>query len=62
MLNGVLAAHAHATARRPTGVEASRKVRVNVCADGCPLILPQKVVHAPRALGEVAGEARERRP
>eukprot|EP00969_Alexandrium_andersonii_P168843 7462303-Alexandrium_andersonii.AAC.1 len=61
MLNSVMAAHVHATARRPAGMEAPRKVRVNVCADGGPLVLPRKAVRAPRAL-EVAGQAHERRP
>eukprot|EP00969_Alexandrium_andersonii_P206628 9128717-Alexandrium_andersonii.AAC.1 len=62
MLTCMLAARARAPARRPAGVEAPRKVRVNVRANGCALILPREVVDTPRALDEVPGEAHERNP
>eukprot|EP00969_Alexandrium_andersonii_P368510 15473060-Alexandrium_andersonii.AAC.1 len=62
MLNRVLAARAHATARRPEGVEAPRKVRVDIRANGRTLIMPWEVVDASRELDEASGEARESGP
>eukprot|EP00969_Alexandrium_andersonii_P129440 5720192-Alexandrium_andersonii.AAC.1 len=61
MLDCVLAAHAHAIARRPVGVKASRKIRVDVRADGHAITLPRKMVNASRALDEVSGKAHKRR-
>eukprot|EP00969_Alexandrium_andersonii_P055087 2427493-Alexandrium_andersonii.AAC.1 len=44
------------------GAQATRKVSVDIRAEGSPLILPQEVACAPRALDEVTGQARQRRP
>eukprot|EP00969_Alexandrium_andersonii_P036656 1606778-Alexandrium_andersonii.AAC.1 len=62
MLNGVLPAHAHASARRPSGSQAPGKVGVDECAEGGPLTLPRKVIDAPGPNHQVADQAGEGRP
>eukprot|EP00969_Alexandrium_andersonii_P050361 2210780-Alexandrium_andersonii.AAC.1 len=58
MRNRVLPARAHPSARGPAGTQTARKVSIDVRASSCH----GEVARAPRALDEVAGEARERRP
>eukprot|EP00969_Alexandrium_andersonii_P004435 191189-Alexandrium_andersonii.AAC.1 len=61
MLYGMLAPHAHTSARRTAGPKAPRKVSVDERTEGDILVLPREGVHEPGTNHQVASEPDERR-
>eukprot|EP00969_Alexandrium_andersonii_P228666 10099804-Alexandrium_andersonii.AAC.1 len=62
MLDGVRTAHAHSPASGHPGQEAPSEVRIDVCAESGPIVLPREVVDAPRAHDQVTDHPDKRRP
>eukprot|EP00969_Alexandrium_andersonii_P053394 2347301-Alexandrium_andersonii.AAC.1 len=62
MLNGVLAPHAHASARGPPSPQTPNEVSVDKRAECGPFILPRKVVDAPGTDHQIADQSDESRP
>eukprot|EP00969_Alexandrium_andersonii_P030163 1315147-Alexandrium_andersonii.AAC.1 len=62
MLDGAQSAHAHSTARGPPSQETPGKVRADRRAESGPLVLPRKMVNAPRARDQVPDQPDQRCP
>eukprot|EP00969_Alexandrium_andersonii_P230336 10171997-Alexandrium_andersonii.AAC.1 len=62
MLDGVLASHAHASARRPPSTKTPGKVSVDKHTERGPFILPRETVNAPGPDHQVANQAGQGRP
>eukprot|EP00969_Alexandrium_andersonii_P151838 6714146-Alexandrium_andersonii.AAC.1 len=62
MLDDAHAPHAHSTARGPPGQETPSEVRVDVCAECGPVVLPREAVDAPRAHDQATDQPDERCP